>query len=58
MIFKSIIMTCINREIFLKKAAESIILPSYQNCELIYVNNNSTDYVMKNFFFYINKLCL
>ena len=51
MIFKSIIMTCINREIFLKKAAESIILPSYQNCELIYVNNNSTDYVMKNFFF-------
>ena len=39
----SIIMTCFNGEVFLKKAVESIISQTHQNWELIFVDNNSTD---------------
>jgi glycosyltransferase involved in cell wall biosynthesis len=36
-------MTCYNGEAFLKKSVESILSQTYQNWELIFVDNNSTD---------------
>ena len=36
-------MTCLNGEVFLKKALETILIQTYQNWELIFVDNNSND---------------
>jgi glycosyltransferase involved in cell wall biosynthesis len=49
----SIIMTCYNGEAFLKKSVESILSQTYQNWELIFVDNNSTDkseIIIKSFY--------
>ena len=39
----SIIMNCYNSESFLKEAIESVIFQTYQNWELIFWDNQSTD---------------
>ena len=39
----SILMNCFNGEIFLQEAIESILKQSYDNWELIFWDNKSTD---------------
>ena len=39
----SILMNCYNGEKFLKKAIESIYAQTYQNWEILFVDNQSTD---------------
>ena len=39
----SIIMTCFNGEAYLKKALETILIQTFKNWELIFVDNNSND---------------
>ena len=41
--FVSILMNCFNGEIYLREALKSILAQTYQNWELIFWDNQSTD---------------
>ena len=51
----SIIMNCRNGDKFLKESLESVISQTYQNWELIFVDNMSTDNSKKIFHQYDDK---